>query len=125
MNKPAPSCFRCERNEHEQCGGRESGCGCAATNHGNEATDHELKLADELILEFRRHGVDDLEPYMAVLRGLEESHRVLGTGVALVAGIWYYTRILQARQRGETLNAENVDRTCMNLARLMTGDKVL
>lgn len=30
----APSCARCENDEHDKCGGPESGCGCAYENHG-------------------------------------------------------------------------------------------
>lgn len=29
----APACIACERNEHDACGGSESGCGCAARGH--------------------------------------------------------------------------------------------
>jgi hypothetical protein len=29
----APACYRCENDEHDACGGPESGCGCAARGH--------------------------------------------------------------------------------------------
>lgn len=46
----APPCFRCKNDEHEQCGGPESGCGCAAEGHGQKRQPMEFEVTTRIFV---------------------------------------------------------------------------
>lgn len=85
------------------------------------------QVADEVLLQLRRlfGSEETASTFYNAIAALNNIEQREGAAAVLGAGVFYFSRLIKAKQGGQMERALEIDREALRLAQLITGDRVV